>query len=214
MKETPHSPAGIFPLPAVGNRCKHHKWVILIFLLACTFSAKAQTSISGHVVDSSGKPLAHANVLLLNQKDSSLFKGMLANDLGAYTFTNVAPGKYLISSTFTGETTVFTAPFDLSAGKENLDMGTLKLESNTRQLEEVKIVAKKPLYEQKIDRLVINVAAAITYAGLSVLDVLERSPGIMVNRKHFKERFVFTYKSGFTMMNLLILNIGDHPCNL
>ena len=64
----------------------------------------------------------------------------------------------------------------------DIDMGTIQLEKADIVLSAVTVTAKKPLYEQKIDRLVINVAAAITYAGISALDVLERSPGVLVNR--------------------------------
>jgi hypothetical protein len=45
-------------------------------------------------------------------------------------------------------------------------------------------VAKKPLFEQKTDRMVINVANNIVAAGTTALDVLERSPGILVDRQN------------------------------
>lgn len=51
-------------------------------------------------------------------------------------------------------------------------------------LGEVSIVAKKPLFEQKIDRMVINVANSATNAGSSALEVLQRSPGVLVNRQN------------------------------
>lgn len=44
------------------------------------------------------------------------------------------------------------------------------------------MIAKKKLIEQKIDKTVINVDAAITNAGTSALDVLEKSPGIQVDK--------------------------------
>ncbi len=52
------------------------------------------------------------------------------------------------------------------------------------QLAEVTVTAKKQLYEQKIDRLVINVAGNITASGSTVLDILERSPGVIVDRQN------------------------------
>ena len=42
---------------------------------------------------------------------------------------------------------------------------------------------KKPLYEQKVDRMVINVENSIVSAGGTALEVLERSPGVNVNRQ-------------------------------
>src|SRR5665213_4256511 len=40
------------------------------------------------------------------------------------------------------------------------------------------------MFEQKIDRMVINVKNSITDAGGSALDVLEKSPGVTVNRQN------------------------------
>lgn len=48
-------------------------------------------------------------------------------------------------------------------------------------LDEVYIEAKNPLYEQKVDRMVIK--NSIASSGGTALEVLERSPGINVNRQ-------------------------------
>ena len=46
----------------------------------------------------------------------------------------------------------------------------------------VTVVAKRPLVEQKIDRTVVNVEASATNVGASALEVLEKSPGISVDK--------------------------------
>src|SRR5205085_3545252 len=51
------------------------------------------------------------------------------------------------------------------------------------QLSGVTLLSKKPMFEQKIDRMVINVKGSITSAGGSALEVLEKSPGVVVNRQ-------------------------------
>ena len=45
-------------------------------------------------------------------------------------------------------------------------------------------MAKKPMFEQKIDRTVINVKNNITSAGGTALEVLEKSPGVSINRQN------------------------------
>lgn len=40
------------------------------------------------------------------------------------------------------------------------------------ELDEITVLAKKPLYEKQIDRLVVNVQETITAAGSTVLEVL------------------------------------------
>jgi outer membrane receptor protein involved in Fe transport len=53
------------------------------------------------------------------------------------------------------------------------------------ELDEITVAAKKPLYEKQIDRLVVNVQESITAAGSTVLEVLSRSPGVMVNQHNY-----------------------------
>jgi hypothetical protein len=49
-------------------------------------------------------------------------------------------------------------------------------------MDEVQVVAERALFEQQVDRTVVNVAGVATASGISALEVLERSPGIIINR--------------------------------
>ena len=142
----------------------------------------AQSKIHGKIVDSTGKPILHANVLLLNSKDSVLVKGILTNESGSYSFENIVGGSYLVSATHTGTNPVYSKAFEIDGKDENTDMGITQLKENPITLADVTIMARKPLYEQKIDRLQINVATSIVLSGTTALDVLERSPGVRVDR--------------------------------
>lgn len=154
---------------------------ILIFLCAC--SAQAQTRLTGIVSDAQGKGLPAASVLLLSGVDSTLVKGQLSASDGSYTFSEIVPGQYLLGVNMLGFTNHLSAPFTVESGTTEKNLGSTTLQEATEVLGEVSIVAKKPLYEQKIDRMVINVANSATNAGGTALDVLQRSPGILVNRQ-------------------------------
>ena len=52
------------------------------------------------------------------------------------------------------------------------------------QIQEVDVVAKKPVYELKVDRMVVNVENSITSSGNTALEVLEKSPGVVVDRQN------------------------------
>lgn len=52
----------------------------------------------------------------------------------------------------------------------------------SQELKAVKVVARKRLIEQKIDKMVINVDASISNTGTTAMDVLEKSPGILVDK--------------------------------
>ncbi len=152
---------------------------LAILLALCPMLSKAQ--ITGTVVDTENQPLAFANVLLLHAQDSSLQKGMLATEAGTYAFESIAVGTYLLQFQMGGYETAFSEPFSYEKGEKK--MKTVQLGAKSVELDEVQIVAIKPLYEQQIDRLVVNVASTITNAGSTVLEVLERSPGVVVNRQ-------------------------------
>lgn len=141
----------------------------------------AQSKISGSVINPDKKSIALANVLLLNPRDSSLIKGILTREDGTYSFEKISPGKYLISYSYTGYQNSYSAFLQINEN-QNIQLDPIELKPESLQLKDVTVTVKKPLYEQKVDRLVINVASSITSAGSTALDVLERSPGIIVDR--------------------------------
>ncbi len=174
-------------MPSHPVACIKPVAVVFIFLLCPALlllqEATAQSAIHGTVTDKTNQPIANANVLLLRNTDSTLVKGAVTNEKGVYAFDRLTPGSYLLSFSFTGFDPLYksliTAP-----GKEKTDLGTQQLQAAQRQLAEVTVKARKPLFEQKTDRLVINVENSITSAGSTALDVLERSPGVIVDRQN------------------------------
>ncbi|MFA6277391.1 MAG: outer membrane beta-barrel protein [Pedobacter sp.] len=57
-----------------------------------------------------------------------------------------------------------------------------KSDTSAKKLKEVTITGKKQLIERKQGKTIVNVDAAITNAGTTVLEVLEKSPGVMVDK--------------------------------
>ncbi len=157
-------------------------WPILLMLFG-SFAAHAQPLIRGTVVDGQNKPLVNASVLLLQTKDSSLVKGSLTDGKGSFSFQNMQPGSYLITSSFSGLKAVYTPSFRYN-NKEDVHIPALKLTQKETELATVTLTAKKPLFEQKMDRMVINIASSVTGVGSTALDVLERAPGIVVDRQN------------------------------
>jgi outer membrane receptor protein involved in Fe transport len=156
----------------------------ILFYLFSSGYCEAQYIISGKVVDEANEPVANANALLLRGKDSVLVKGMITSTSGNYVFENIPAGNYLITSTFSGYKQVYIKSFELKGSSYTHWIETMMLLKKNVELSNVTVIAKKPLFEQKIDRMVINVANSITNAGSTVLQVLERSPGIIVDRQN------------------------------
>lgn len=90
------------------------------------------------------------------------------------------PGEYLVHISAVGYRDHYLPKITLQ--KQPVDIGKVSMDLISRELKSVTVTAKRPLFEQKIDRMVVNVKSSITNAGSTVLEVLEKSPGVIVNR--------------------------------
>lgn len=161
-------------------------------------SIGAQANIKGEIRDASGQPIPYANVLLLNAADTALVRGTVTNEIGSYEIKNIDTGAYRLRIFMTGMTDRYTDEFIVDPNTGSKDFGTIVLLEDVVMMEGVEVVAKKPLFEQKIDRMVVNVANSITSSGTNALEVLERSPGILVNRQN--NTLSLSGKSGVVVM--------------
>lgn len=142
----------------------------------------AQLQVKGHVKTESGSALPYASVLLLSSLDSSLVRGEVSSEDGFFSIDMREEGNYFISVSAIGYLTESTKVFQLNKDTSPLNIGSLIARENVEQLSEVVVMAEKPMFEQKIDRTVINVQSNISRAGGTALDVLQRSPGVTVDR--------------------------------
>lgn len=153
----------------------------LITCLFWSFCARAQQAVRGKVVNSRNESLHNATVLLLNAADSLLVKGTFADKEGRYSFEKIVPGRYFISVSMVGHDTAWTAPFGLQQN-EALSLPLLVLKEGS-VLDEVVLKSRKPLFQLKQDRVVMNVSASPTFSGNTGLELLQKTPGVIVDRQ-------------------------------
>ncbi len=154
---------------------------LLILILSCSaMHSFAQVYIKGRIKDKQ-QDLESATVILLSS-DSALIKSVQTNNKGEFIFKNVAPGHYMVSSSLIGYAKFFSQP--VSVKEKNIVLPDFVLEQVTTELSGIVVKAKKPLFEQKIDRLVVNVQGNITSTGNTILDILQKTPGIVVNKQN------------------------------
>ncbi|HQW45127.1 MAG TPA: TonB-dependent receptor [Chitinophagaceae bacterium] len=160
------------------------KTFILCSFLFVSLTVVAQNKtgkISGIIQDATGKPLPSISVSLLKASDSSLVKVAVTGKEGQYEFENIADGRYIVSSASVGYDKSHSTAFTLSESKNAVQLDVLQMNVSAKGLSEVVVSAKRPFIETKIDKTVINVDASPTNAGATALEVLEKSPGIMVS---------------------------------
>jgi len=156
------------------------KRALLIFT-SVTYAtiAFSQISITGSIGDGQ-QDLPLVSVLLLNL-DSTIVKGAVTDQAGQFRIEDVAAGSYFISASMVGYSGFVSQ--EIHAGVSNIALNEIILEETATQLRELTITAQKPLFDQQIDRVVVNVRNSILSSGNSVLEVLQKSPGIVVNRQ-------------------------------
>jgi iron complex outermembrane recepter protein len=156
----------------------------LLFLIGAFISQaqKGKARITGTVVDGSQKTIESATIALLKAKDSSTVKFSLADKEGIFVFDEVADGSYIVSISVVGHEKGFSPIVEVTQSNQDIQLKPIQLVAASKAMSNVTITGKKPFIEQKIDKMVINVEASITSAGSSALDVLEKSPGVTVDK--------------------------------
>lgn len=162
-----------------------NKFFSLLAAVVISMSSYAQTGgkISGSIKDGGNQKIIDAaSVSLLKASDSSLIKTAITDAAGNFSFENIREGKYLVLATSVGHARTYSSPVTISPSALTAQVGVLQLVPAAKALKEVTVTSKKPLIERKIDRTIVNVEASITNTGGNALEVLEKAPGITVDK--------------------------------
>ena len=158
------------------------KYLSFAFLQFCLLQ-NISAQVLGRIINADGQPVLSANVLLLNSADTSLVKASVTNPDGNYTIENISGGKYIVRITSAGYQNWESPVFELISQQQRKDFGTQVMIAATKELEEVVVRSEKPLYRQSAEGLIVNVENSILTKGSNALEVLERSPGVVINRR-------------------------------
>ena len=80
-----------------------------------------------------------------------------------------------------GYAKVASVPFEVSSSNPTINVPVLVISEQAKDLGGVTVTAKKPFIEARPDKTIVNVDASPTSAGATVLELLEKSPGITVD---------------------------------
>ena len=156
---------------------------ITIVILLLTQLSKAQNNykISGRIIDSTGNSLDGVILSLVNAANSTLVKTAFTDEIGNFEFDNLKPDSFKISIIHTGYKTHLSSDIIILENEFEKKLHPISLiKDKGVQLQEIAVVSKLPFVERKIDRTIINPDALISNAGSNALDVLAKSPGVMV----------------------------------
>ncbi len=161
---------------------KIYTLITALIFSSCIFAQTGSTgSVEATLTNYNHNLLTNATIVLLSAIDSQVVKIQVTDSAGIATFSEIAPGNYLIKATHVGyDNFVSPKPFYVSANETYELPVTMDTVSNL--LQDVTVQSVKPFVQFENGKVVINVDASPTNIGTSVLDVLEKSPGVTVDR--------------------------------
>lgn len=153
-------------------------WTLLLISSFAFTQNGNERSINVSVQANDGVPVFKATVSLL-KKDSSVIAIEVTDAAGKVTFKALAAEQYILRITNISYT-AFLKEIDLTSVRSINE--SVILQPDATLLKDVAVTSKKPTVQFLPDKTVVNVEASITSAGATVMDVLEKSPGITIGR--------------------------------
>jgi hypothetical protein len=155
-------------------------FLMLLLLAVSKLFAQADPDVFLiEVVNEKNQPAVGVSVELLAAADSSLLKTAVTDSKGYASFSHVNNGSYLVKLSHDGygimQTKIFKLPGDGLVQQINL-------KPYSKTLQDVKVTAARPFIQQLRGKLVVNVDAAVTNSGTTVLELLEKSPGVLIDK--------------------------------
>jgi outer membrane receptor protein involved in Fe transport len=153
-----------------------------LLIVASTLSAQdklpKKIKLKGIVVEKVSKqPLEYATISLFNPSTLTVDGGGMTNSKGEFEITLNA-GTYDLSIEFIS---FKTSMYKNQNYTENKNLGTLSLEEDFTQLNQVEVRAEKSTVEIKLDKKVYNVGQDLVVKGGTVSDVLDNIPSVTVD---------------------------------
>jgi hypothetical protein len=157
------------------------KKIGLFILTNCLLFVSVFAQVTGRIKDQQGKGLSNTTISLRNAKDSSVIKLAASDNDGNFSLPVSKPGTYIVGVTHIGYAPAFSQPIEVS-GSGEVKIPDLLINKLSGQMKEVVVSAKKPMIEVRADKTIVNVEGTINAIGNDALELLRRSPGIMIDK--------------------------------
>ena len=150
----------------------------MLALMAVMTAAEAQTvKVKGAVKDAkTGEALPLVNVGLMRSTDTVFVRGAASDFDGEFEIKDVKPGQYLMQASCVG----YESYMETVDIKNNVNNIEIKLKAGTL-LEEVEIVAEKPLYVMDGEKNMYNTSEDPSIQTGTASDALQNAPGVEVD---------------------------------
>ncbi|MES2427896.1 MAG: TonB-dependent receptor [Bacteroidota bacterium] len=156
--------------------------IVLLVLFAFTGYAQSNYAVKGSAVDTTEKQsLQNTTIMVLNAKDSILYKFTRATADGSFTINNLKPGKFILVMSYPGYAD-YAEDFMLDDKTPEHNFGKVSLVLKSRLLKDVIIKGQVTAIKIKGDTTEFNAKAYVIQPNDKVEDLIRQFPGIQVDK--------------------------------
>ncbi|WP_139113049.1 TonB-dependent receptor domain-containing protein [Mucilaginibacter sp. PPCGB 2223] len=157
----------------------------LMFLL-CLGNAYGQSAntgtVTGKLIDAvNGEQIDFAGIAIIAPETESIVKNTTSNNGGEFKMGNVPFGKYNIRISYVGYEKMLITDIEINASQPDHNLGVIRLKRTGNEMNEVKIVEKKPVVKYTPDQIDYDVTASVQSEGATATDVLKNVPMVNVD---------------------------------
>lgn len=157
-----------------------NRTLLAALLFALSLHLNAQT-LSGRVFDADNEAVPYATVMLLSTADSALVKAGYTEEDGTFQFQKFGAGEFQLQITNVGLDDYLSDPIRFKDEKQTVEMNEIRMTAGGTDLALVVVKSTKPLVEILPDKTVFNVENSINATGSDALELLRKSPGVVVD---------------------------------
>ena len=140
-------------------------------------------SIYGTVIDSiTNKAIEYTSISVIDS-DGTVITGGISDHEGKFKVQGIKPGKYNVKIEYMGFSSIVIKEIKLSFRENPVkSLGEIKLQPTSLELEAVKVIDDKPIFEFEADKMIYNSSDDIVAGSGTAEDVLNKVPMVTVDQ--------------------------------
>lgn len=161
------------------NTLRYSLLILGLLYAQFIFAQENHGKITGSIYTPDKTPSEYSTAVLMNQ-DSVFIGGTMSHSDGSFVLDNLKPGNYLVMIRNI-EFQTYVSDLIALEPADSVSLGNIYLQTKTTALDEVVVKGEKPILEVHSDKMVFNVANSISSSGNNGLELLSKSPGVLVD---------------------------------
>ncbi|MFM6924143.1 MAG: outer membrane beta-barrel protein [Ferruginibacter sp.] len=157
----------------------------LIFTMnvfAQSIQPAANGLVIGTILDAdNSKAIENAGLKMMLLSDTTNAHNQLSQKNGEFLFDKLAFGYYRLQITAVGYNLMIIDSIHIRAERFDFDLNDIKLNKNSRIMNEVVVYAEKPLIENKDGKIIFNTGESALSSGATTTELLKQTPLVNVD---------------------------------